>query len=56
MKKHWIGWLPGDGIGKEVIEAARIVLDHLGFDAEYVHGDIGWEYWCHEATPSRRAP
>lgn len=27
-RKYRIAWLPGDGIGKEVMEAARIVLDH----------------------------
>ena len=55
MKKHKIGWLPGDGVGIEVLEAARIVLDAAGFEAEYVHGDIGWEYWCSEgdAFPAR---
>jgi 3-isopropylmalate dehydrogenase len=55
MSKHRIGWLPGDGIGNEVMEAARIVLDRLGLDAEYVHGDIGWEFWRHEgeAFPQR---
>src|SRR3974377_675625 len=55
MKKHRIAWLPGDGIGKEVCEAARIVLDAAGFDAEYIHGDIGWEFWCKEgdALPQR---
>ncbi len=55
MTKHRIGWLPGDGVGIEVLEAARIVLDAVGFDAEYVHGDIGWEFWCSEgdAFPAR---
>ena len=55
MKKHRIAWLPGDGIGKEVCEAARIVLDAAGFEAEYIHGDIGWEFWCKEgdALPQR---
>ena len=54
-RKYRIAWLPGDGVGKEVMEAARIVLDRVGFDAEYVHGDIGWEFWCSEgdAFPSR---
>ena len=51
MATHTIGWLPGDGIGIEVLEAARIVLDRLGLDAEYVHGDIGWECWCREGDP-----
>jgi len=50
-----IAWLPGDGIGIEVLEAARIVLDELKFNAEYIHGDIGWECWCREgdAFPQR---
>jgi isocitrate/isopropylmalate dehydrogenase len=48
MAKYKIAWLPGDGVGIEVLEAARIVLDAVGFDAEYIHGDIGWEFWCRE--------
>jgi isocitrate/isopropylmalate dehydrogenase len=52
---HRIAWLPGDGIGREVCDAARLVLDASGFEAEYVHGDIGWEFWCREgdALPAR---
>lgn len=55
MAHYKIGWLPGDGIGKDVMEAARIVLDKLEFDAEYIHGDIGWEFWRQEgdAFPAR---
>jgi len=49
MSKYRIAWLPGDGIGVEVMEAARLVLDRLGLDAEYIHGDIGWDFWCKEA-------
>ncbi len=54
-RKYRIAWLPGDGVGKEVMEAARVVLDRVGLDAEYVHGDIGWEFWCSEgdAFPAR---
>ena len=54
-KKYKIAWLPGDGIGIEVLEAAKIVLDKLGFNAEYTHGDIGWQFWCKEgdAFPQR---
>jgi 3-isopropylmalate dehydrogenase len=50
-----IGWLPGDGIGGEVLEAAKIVLDAANLDADYVHGDIGWEFWKTEgnALPDR---
>ena len=51
MAKYRIAWLPGDGIGVEVLEAAKIVLDKLDLDAEYIHGDIGWEFWCKEGDP-----
>ncbi|MBZ5535134.1 MAG: isocitrate/isopropylmalate dehydrogenase family protein [Acidobacteriia bacterium] len=55
MSKYKIAWLPGDGIGVEVLEAAKIVLDALALDADYIHGDIGWEFWCKEgdAFPQR---
>ncbi len=55
MPKYRIAWLPGDGVGPEVLEAARIVLDRLSFDADYVPGDIGWRFWCEEgeALPER---
>jgi len=48
MKRHRIAWLPGDGVGREVLEAALIVLDAVELDAEYIHGDIGWDFWCRE--------
>jgi isocitrate/isopropylmalate dehydrogenase len=51
MAKYKIAWLPGDGVGNDVMEATKIVLDMLKFDAEYIHGDIGWEFWCHEGEP-----
>ncbi len=55
MTKFRIAWLAGDGIGQEVMQAARIVLDRVGLDAEYVPGDIGWEFWRREgeALPAR---
>ncbi len=55
MRRYRIGWLPGDGIGVEVMEATRLVLDSLELDAEYRHGDIGWEFWRGEgdAFPKR---
>src|SRR5512145_878382 len=55
MAQHRIAWLPGDGIGVDVLEAARLVLDAVDLDAEYIHGDIGWEFWCREgdALPQR---
>lgn len=51
MAKHKIAWMPGDGVGNDVMEAARIVLDKLSLDAEYVPADIGWEFWRTEANP-----
>ena len=55
MKTYKIAWLPGDGIGIEVLEATRLVLDAVGFRADYEHGDIGWEFWKTEgnALPAR---
>ena len=55
MAKFKIAWMPGDGIGVEVMEATRIVLDKLKFDAEYIPADIGWEFWRTEgdALPQR---
>ena len=51
MAKYRIGLLPGDGIGKDVMDAAQIVLDKLALDAEYFPGDMGWECWCREGEP-----
>jgi len=47
--------LQGDGIGEEVCDAARLVLDASGFQADYLPGDIGWEFWRAEgdALPPR---
>jgi len=50
-RMYKIAWLPGDGVGNDVMEAAKIVLDTLKLDAEYMHGDIGWEFWKKEANP-----
>ncbi len=51
MAKRTIVAMPGDGIGKIVLEEALRVLDAVGFEAEYVHGDIGWDFWCKEGDP-----
>ncbi|NOZ55694.1 MAG: isocitrate/isopropylmalate dehydrogenase family protein [Calditrichaeota bacterium] len=51
MAKYRIAWLPGDGIGKDVMDAAKIVLDEINLDAEYIPGDIGWEFWRKEGNP-----
>ena len=55
MAKYRIAWLPGDGIGVDVLDAAKIVLKRLQLDAEYIPGDIGWDFWCKEgdAFPAR---
>jgi len=51
MAKYKIAWLPGDGVGKDVMDAAKIVLDTINLDAEYIHGDVGWEFWKKEGDP-----
>ena len=51
MAKRTIVTMPGDGIGKTVLPAAVRVLDAVGFEADYVHADIGWEFWCKEGNP-----
>ncbi|MDH3284214.1 MAG: isocitrate/isopropylmalate family dehydrogenase [Acidobacteriota bacterium] len=55
MAKHTVVTMPGDGIGQTVLPEALRVLDAVGFDAEYVHADIGWEFWIKEgnALPER---
>ena len=47
--------MPGDGIGKVVLDETIRVLDAAGFKADYVEGDIGWEFWKSEgeALPQR---
>ena len=55
MAKHTVVSMPGDGIGNQVLPEAIRVLDTVGFDATYVHGEIGWEFWKSEgnAMPDR---
>lgn len=50
-----VAWLCGDGIGREVLDETRSVLDAIGVVLEYVPADIGWRFWCEEgdALPSR---
>jgi molybdenum cofactor synthesis domain-containing protein len=43
--------LPGDGIGKEVCEAALPLLTALRLPLELVHGEIGWECWRRAGNP-----
>ncbi len=51
MARYRIAVLPGDGVGKDVMDAAMIVLKRLTLDADYQLGDIGWEFWCTEGNP-----
>ena len=51
MGKYSIAWMPGDGVGNDVMDAARIVLDALNLDADYPRADIGWEFWINEGNP-----
>jgi len=55
MAKHTVITMPGDGIGNQVLPEALRILKAVGFDAEYIHADIGWECWCKEgnALPQR---
>jgi len=51
MAKRTIVKMPGDGIGKVVLEETIRVLEAAGFEADYIEGDIGWEFWCKEGNP-----
>ncbi|MBT3216567.1 MAG: isocitrate/isopropylmalate dehydrogenase family protein [Candidatus Marinimicrobia bacterium] len=51
MANRTIVKMPGDGIGKVVLEETLRVLDSAGFEADYVEGDIGWEFWKTEGNP-----
>jgi 3-isopropylmalate dehydrogenase len=51
MGKHTVVTMPGDGIGAVVLPEAIRVLQAVGFDADYVHADIGWQFWVTEANP-----
>ena len=53
--KRTIVTMPGDGIGKTVLPESLRVLEAVGFEAEYIHADIGWDFWCKEgnALPQR---
>ena len=46
--RYQIAVVPGDGIGREVMEATLFVLDSLGIDFDYVYGEAGDE--CLEKT------
>lgn len=50
MAKYTVVTMPGDGIGNQVLPEALRLLNQVGFDAEYVHADIGWECWRNEGN------
>ena len=51
MSERNIVIMPGDGIGKVVLPEALRVFDAVGFKPNYIHADIGWEFWCKEGNP-----
>ena len=51
MSERNIVVMPGDGIGKVVLPEALKILEAVGFSANYIHADIGWEFWCKEGNP-----
>lgn len=55
MARPTIVTMPGDGIGKTVLPESLRVLKAVGFDADYVPADIGWDFWMREgnALPDR---
>ncbi|UCG42833.1 MAG: isocitrate/isopropylmalate dehydrogenase family protein [candidate division WOR-3 bacterium] len=55
MPKRTIVAMPGDGIGRIVLPESIRVLEAAGFQADYVHADVGWEFWKCEgnALPDR---
>jgi len=55
MAKYTVITMPGDGIGNQVLPEALRLLKAVGFDAEYIHADIGWECWRNHgnALPER---
>jgi len=55
MAKYTVITMPGDGIGNQVLPESLRVLKAVGFDADYIHADIGWDCWCAQgnALPDR---
>ena len=50
-KKYKIAFMPGDGIGVDVLEASKAILDVADFDAEYIPLDIGFDIFEAEGDP-----
>jgi 3-isopropylmalate dehydrogenase len=51
VSKRTVVTMPGDGAGRVVLPEAVRVLEAVGFDAEWVHADIGWDCWLGEGNP-----
>jgi len=50
MAKYRICLIEGDGIGHEVVPAAKRVLEAAGFDAEYIDAKAGYEHFLETGT------
>jgi homoisocitrate dehydrogenase len=50
MAKYNICLIEGDGIGHEVVQATRLVLEALGVDAEFSEAHAGYEYFLEHGT------
>ena len=50
-----VAWLVGDGVGHDVMEATKLVLEAANLDIEFTSADVGWNFWCMEgnALPDR---
>ncbi len=55
MPKYTVVTMPGDGIGNQVLPESLRALKAVGFDADYIPADIGWDCWCNQgnALPDR---
>ncbi|MDR2410323.1 MAG: hypothetical protein LBE13_19740 [Bacteroidales bacterium] len=51
MATRTIITMPGDGIGKTVLEQCIRLLNAAEFEADYIQADIGWDFWCKEGNP-----
>jgi len=51
MGRRTVVVMPGDGIGQVVLPESVRVLEAAGFEADWVHADIGWEFWRSEGNP-----
>ncbi|MEM3374248.1 MAG: isocitrate/isopropylmalate dehydrogenase family protein [Candidatus Woesearchaeota archaeon] len=50
MKTYKINVMPGDGIGKEVIDSALLVLNALPLKFDFVFSEIGYETYLKKGT------